>query len=578
MPIGEWTVVDNSHWNHNAVGAIRVSSVKQGTEGDSPEAQREQIERFAAARGLTIKKFFVFLESASKEQQPMQEAVDYCKDPKNEISHFIIKSIDRFTRGGSLSYDLLKTQLESSKVKLVDIYGIIGADKVNTLEHLGVEYDWSVYSPSKKSEILEAERSKDELRDIMTRMIGAQVRYARLGYWVRAAPYGYITQRVDTPHGKRTILVPHPTESKHIVELFKLRASGQYTDEEIADKLNQMGYSGRRSPRAGVSPNKPEGYVEKRVLLNVANVWRIVRHPVYAGVNNEKWINGEPIKFAFDGLVSIDLFNQANRGRRVITELDDGQLRIDNFKEERHTDKGKRSNDYPYKRFVLCPDCQRPLTGSASKGRSGKYYPAYHCYSRHKGHSFRVSKKDMEDTVDQFIGGLKLSPKRVDQVMAALDRSWEKVEAQYNRQVEELDQRAVGLRGEIQANLGKIKILSSASTIKYVEEDIERLEQEAGKIEKKKQALQTKKPVDLKQMRQKLAHLLEHLGEAVKNQSNPAQKARLFGLLFDKLPTYADLKVGTTKGGIFSGVNPIFRPDAVEAFNLAPGTGFEPAT
>lgn len=94
----------------NAVGAIRVSSVKQGVEGDSPEAQREQIERFASSKGFSIKKFFVFLESASKEQQPMQEAVDYCKDPKNGISHFIIKSIDRFTRGGSLPYDLLKSQ------------------------------------------------------------------------------------------------------------------------------------------------------------------------------------------------------------------------------------------------------------------------------------------------------------------------------------------------------------------------------------------------------------------------------------------------------------------------------------
>ncbi len=174
-----------------AVAAIRVSSTRQGIDGDSPEAQKEQIEQFAANKGWVIKKFFVFLESASKEQQPMQEAIDYCKDPANGIDCFIIKSIDRFTRGGSLSYDLLKTQLEAAKVNLVDIYGIISANQVNTLEHLGVEYKWSTYSPSKKSEILEAERSKDELRDIMTRMVGAEIRYTRLGYWMRMPPYGY---------------------------------------------------------------------------------------------------------------------------------------------------------------------------------------------------------------------------------------------------------------------------------------------------------------------------------------------------------------------------------------------------
>lgn len=58
----------------------------------------------------------------------------------------------------------------------------------------------------------------------------------------------------------------------------------------------------------------------------------------------------------------------------------------------------------------------------------------------------------------------------------------------------------------------------------------------------------------------------------------PRSLTLIFGLLFDKLPTYADLKFGTVSEGVFSGVNPIFRPDAVEAFNLAPGTGFEPAT
>jgi DNA invertase Pin-like site-specific DNA recombinase len=143
----------------NAVAAIRVSTTKQGTDGDSPEAQKEQIERFAETKGITIKKYFVFMESASKEQQPMQEAVDYCKDPKNAVDLFVIKSIDRFTRGGSLSYDMLKNQLEASKVQLVDIYGVISSQQVNTLDHLGFEYRWSVYSPSKKSEILEAERS-----------------------------------------------------------------------------------------------------------------------------------------------------------------------------------------------------------------------------------------------------------------------------------------------------------------------------------------------------------------------------------------------------------------------------------
>ena len=110
----------------NAVAAIRISSLKQGLQGDSPEAQKEQIERFASMRNIKIKKFFIFMESASKEVQPVQEAIDYCVNPKNDIQLFIIKSIDRFTRGGSYIYDHLNMQLQKHHVRLIDIYGIIG--------------------------------------------------------------------------------------------------------------------------------------------------------------------------------------------------------------------------------------------------------------------------------------------------------------------------------------------------------------------------------------------------------------------------------------------------------------------
>lgn len=94
--------------HRNAVIAIRVSSEKQFQEGDSPEAQREQLEQLAENLGARVKKVFVFAESGSKIIQPMQEAIDYCRDPRNDIQLFLIKSIDRFTRGGADFYGPLK--------------------------------------------------------------------------------------------------------------------------------------------------------------------------------------------------------------------------------------------------------------------------------------------------------------------------------------------------------------------------------------------------------------------------------------------------------------------------------------
>src|SRR5919199_2781572 len=120
----------------NAVIAVRVSSDKQFQEGDSPEAQREQLKRLAVSLNATVKKTFIFAESGAKAEQPMQAAIDYCRDPKNNIQFFLIKSIDRFTRGGADLYSQLKKQLDELGISLVDTYGVISQQRVNTLEHL----------------------------------------------------------------------------------------------------------------------------------------------------------------------------------------------------------------------------------------------------------------------------------------------------------------------------------------------------------------------------------------------------------------------------------------------------------
>lgn len=167
--------------------AIRVSSGKQKRDGDSPEEQRERGTNLANNQNIDIADTIILVESASHEEQPMQEIVEYCKT-RPEIEVVLIKAIDRFTRGGGAAYIKLKEQLDSLGVVLIDTFGVIDPRTVNTLDHTGFSYYWSKHNPSFKSEILEAEHAKDELRDIMTRMIGAQIRYTQLGYWMRQPP------------------------------------------------------------------------------------------------------------------------------------------------------------------------------------------------------------------------------------------------------------------------------------------------------------------------------------------------------------------------------------------------------
>ncbi len=526
----------------NAVAAIRISSLKQGLQGDSPEAQREQIERFAQNHNIKIKKYFVFMESASKEQQPVQEAIDYCKNAHNDIQLFIIKSIDRFTRGGSYFYDHLKMQLVKYGIKLVDIYGVIGNQEVNTLEHLGLSYSWSVYSPTKKAEILEAERAKDEMRDIMTRMIGAEIRYVRLGYRVRQAPFGYVNEKVETSHGKRIILKPHPIEGEWIRKMFLMRINGTHTDEQIVDELNKLGYESR--VRYWRNPKNRTQIIGERGLkkLNLKQLLKYLKRPVYAGINIEKWTNGIPIKAKFEGLVTIDEYNKANRGSIAIVE-DGDQIKIWKPGNPRAGKKQMNNPLYPYKKYVMCPVCNKPLSGSASRGRLGNYYPGYHCNKR--GHYFRVSQKKFDLIIENYVKNLHISPQYIDKLTDYVISSWTNKQSQLNKDKEIIETKIAELKASARAVADKIKFLNSPVAIKYMENDLVKTETEISQLQANV-ALQSKEEtLDIQAVMATIRYFMEHLEELLLRSDNPLQRGAYFGLIFDHAPTYKELESGT---------------------------------
>lgn len=558
----------------NAVAAIRVSTLKQGVDGDSPDDQKDQIEQYAASRGMKITKYFVFLESASEEQQPMQEAINYCKDPKNDIQHFIIKSIDRFTRGGSFFYDTLKNQLDECNVSLVDIYGVISSQKINTLEHLGVKYKWSEYSPTKKAEMLEAERAKDEVRDIQTRMIGAQIRYARMGYWVRRPLLGFNNVHIETREGKRCVLEPNEIEAPFVIKLFEMRARGTYEDIQIVDELNVLGF---RTRERVIRDKEDRTKIIDTIggePLTLKQLWRMVENPVYAGVNPEKWTQDKPVKCMFNGLVSIELFNAANKGKIIITEDTEGVHIHRRPPPDYLIYKGAKNAVFPYKRIVMCPGCSKPLYGSASRGRHGKYFPAYHCH--HRGHHFRVSTKEFDSTIEAFVKSVEVAPEYIDALISGVAEAYDKQQLNIHNDAVTIDLRMVQIRSQIRQAVGKIKYLSSESAIKYMEEDINKMEAEISELEIERQKTQPQKSTNMEKMSAYVRYFLAHLEELLLHQSNPILQAKYFGVMFNNPPTYHDIVFGTPDVSKITGINEVFVAKNFNRRLMAGDEGFEP--
>lgn len=556
----------------NAIAAIRVSTVRQGIQGDSPEAQKEQIKQYAQNHNINIKKYFIFLESGSKEEQPVQEAIDYCKLANNNIQLFIVKSIDRFTRGGSYFYEDLKMQLDRHDVQLVDIYGVIGTHQVNTLEHLGVAFKWSVYSPTKKAEMLEAERAKDEMRDIMSRMIGAEIRYARMGYWVRKPPFGFINEQLETPNGKRTILKPHPTESIWIKKMFELRCRGTLSDDQIVEEVNALGFKTRvdnirdRNDRTKIVKQRGGS------KLYLKRFWGYLKNPLYAGINYVNWTKDNLHKGKFEELVSIDMFNKANRGKISIIE-ENGEIKIKTWKAPEYLlKKGVRNPDFPYKRVVMCPYCERPLFGSASRGKMGKYYPAYHCNKR--GHYFRVPTEDFNKTILKFIQSIRLKPGYTNTLVEAVVSEWEKRQNESNKDRVNIDEQVAELKTQAKLTADKIRYLSSEVAIKYIEADIVKIEGDIQNLLSQKEKATHDKPTDMKIVMAYIKYFLEHLEYLLLDQPDPVNRASYFGVLFDTAPTYQELISGTQKKAECIKLNDAFM---LSQNHLAEKAGFEPA-
>lgn len=537
--------------------AIRVSSDKQGLDGDSPEAQREQGEAYAKAHNIVITETIILLESASHEVQPMQKVIDVCKDKSKGFQVVLIKSIDRFTRGGGDYYSPLKRQLTRLGIALEDMYGVIGKQQINTLEHTGFKYYWSEFNPTQKSEYLEAERAKDEMRDIMSRMIGAEIRYTQLGYWMRRPHYGFRSVKIDTKNGKRTILKPDKNEAKFIIRLFEMRAAHVYTNQQIADELNSMGFRSRVT----IVRDKYDRTKIKRQIggrkMTAKMIDQYTSKLVYCGIIKEKWTHDKPVKAQFDGLVSVDLFNEANRGR-VFVEVDShDSITIKHKAVPDHLRNKQIYNpDYPYKQVVACPKCGKTLSGSATRGKLGKHYPAYHC-SR-DGHYFRVPKPEFDETIEDFVRTIAIKPEYIDDVITAIAELWrERQTKQIDANRQRLEHRD-SLQSQIKATVDRMRIVTSETALKYLEEDIVSVEKELAELDEEI-ARQPNLQAEFDQVLQYAKYILEHLSELLLDLCNPLRKAAFFGAIFNKLPTYEQINFGTHKNSPPPEVNELFQ-------------------
>jgi DNA invertase Pin-like site-specific DNA recombinase len=531
----------------NALILTTISTLKQQIQGSSPDDQEEVCRRYAQSREINIVDVIPFTVSRHNEsEQILRYVLDYSHKSPVKIKYLIFKCIDRFTRGGIAFYLHLKEELDKNGITCLDTYGVI-QQPINTLAHLDVEFPWSKSSPFQNAEIFEAARSEQEVSIILTRMFGAAIQYRRKGYASRLPKIGLQNIQKITSEGKRVVLTNHPTEDKWIIKIFNLRAEGILSDEKIVEEVNDMGYVSRphyKWDRTGTKPVSM-GRIEGKPL-DVKQLQKLVLYTDYAGIICDKWTFNKPVKAAyFNGLVSIDTFNKANRGKIVIVKLPNDEYRI--LKNQKPTIRSHNNPLYPFKECVLCPICNKPTTGSAPKSKNGHIARYHHYHPLNKDNRWwSVNRKIFHKTVYDFVSSVKFDSNLTSLFKEIVLDVW-KEKAKETEQVAIDNGKQVQLLRE-KRQLMKERIITSPNeaVLKVLGEELESIDKQ---LEKSTEIRNDSEYTDqqISQLLTYAEYFMEHLQELLIVEDKPEQQALLFGLLFDILPNYNDLASGTPK-------------------------------
>jgi DNA invertase Pin-like site-specific DNA recombinase len=307
---------------------IRVSTDEQADKGYSQRDQEERLRRYCNINNIQIRKVIFEDHSAKTFKRPAwQNLLSDLRKQRGHSDLILFTKWDRFSRNAGDAYQM-----------------------ISMLRHLGVEpqaveqpLDLSI--PENKMMLafyLAAPEVENDRRAL--NVFHGMRRAKKEGRWMGTAPIGYINR--TTEDGKKYI-APKEKEAKIMKWAFS---------EIFRNKLNteQIWKQAR----------------EKGLKCSKNNFWVAIRNPIYCGlifVPQYKDEDNALVQGQHEPIITASLFF-------------DVQDVLDGRKRKAVSKKVTAQNDIPLRGYLICPNCGRFLTGSASKGRN-KYYHYYHCSS-----------------------------------------------------------------------------------------------------------------------------------------------------------------------------------------------------
>ena len=306
---------------------IRVSTDEQADRGYSQRDQDERLRKYCKINSIQVRKVIYEDHSAKTFNRPAwTKLLTDLRKHKGHSDLILFTKWDRFSRNAGDAYQM-----------------------ISTLRRLGVEpqaveqpLDLSI--PENKMMLafyLAAPEVENDRRALNT--FHGMRRAKKEGRWMGVAPIGYVNRITES--GKKYIALKEK-QGDIMRWAFNELASGKFNTEQIW-KMAQ----------------------EKGLKCSKNNFWVAIRNPVYCGiicVPKYKDEESSMVQGQHEPIISEALFY-------AVQDVLDGRKKV-------MRPKMAVDDNLPLRGFLICPNCGRMLTGSASKGRT-QHYHYYHCSS-----------------------------------------------------------------------------------------------------------------------------------------------------------------------------------------------------
>lgn len=322
----------------NVIIYTRVSTENQKEKGFSLRHQKEHLENYCHQNGYTILSHFEEDHSAKNfsSRPEFQKLLRYAKTNQKKIDALLFLKWDRFSRNVEMSFRVIREFKEM---------GI----EVNSIEQpLDLSQPDSKVLLAVYLVIPEIENDKNSLRTI-----DGLRKAMKEGCFTGVAPKGYLHTR--TSEGKSTLMAD-PQIAPLIESAFDMYSQGIYSAEEVRQKYLPLGLNTSRN-----------GFLS------------LLKNPTYMGKIYIKPYKKEDemlVEGLHPALVNRETFEKVQlilKGKykaptKTLTEID---------------------TELPLRGFLVCPKCNKTLTGSGSKGREKRntyfyYHCTRYCSIRHK--------------------------------------------------------------------------------------------------------------------------------------------------------------------------------------------------